>query len=35
MAGQFPEVKVDKYHIDILTANFVLHPDIASTRLSQ
>jgi tartrate dehydrogenase/decarboxylase/D-malate dehydrogenase len=27
MAGQFPEVKVDKYHIDILTANFVLHPD--------
>jgi tartrate dehydrogenase/decarboxylase/D-malate dehydrogenase len=20
-------LKVDKYHIDILTANFVLHPD--------
>ncbi|PVZ19688.1 MULTISPECIES: tartrate dehydrogenase [unclassified Pseudomonas] len=27
MHGQYPEVKVDKYHIDILTANFVLHPD--------
>jgi len=27
MGKQYPEVKVDKYHIDILTANFVLHPD--------
>lgn len=27
MAENFPEVEVDKYHIDILTANFVLHPD--------
>ncbi|MDW3221471.1 MAG: tartrate dehydrogenase [Paracoccaceae bacterium] len=27
MAMQFPDVKVDKYHIDILTAQFVLHPD--------
>ena len=27
MAGAYPGVKVDKYHIDILTANFVLHPD--------
>lgn len=27
MAKQYPEVAVDKYHIDILTANFVLHPD--------
>ena len=27
MAAQFPEVRVDKYHIDILTANFVQHPD--------
>lgn len=27
MGKKFPEVKVDKYHIDILTANFVLHPD--------
>ncbi|WP_017347349.1 tartrate dehydrogenase [Pantoea sp. A4] len=27
MSPQYPEVKVDKYHIDILTANFVLHPD--------
>lgn len=23
----YPQVRVDKYHIDILTANFVLHPD--------
>lgn len=27
MADQFPEVRVDKYHIDILTAHFVQHPD--------
>ncbi|MCO7261646.1 tartrate dehydrogenase [Dickeya zeae] len=27
MGTHYPEVKVDKYHIDILTANFVLHPD--------
>jgi tartrate dehydrogenase/decarboxylase/D-malate dehydrogenase len=27
MAKQFPDVRWDKYHIDILTANFVLHPD--------
>jgi tartrate dehydrogenase/decarboxylase / D-malate dehydrogenase len=27
MARRFPDVAVDKYHIDILTANFVLHPD--------
>jgi tartrate dehydrogenase/decarboxylase/D-malate dehydrogenase len=27
MAKSYPDVKVDKYHIDILTANFVLHPD--------
>lgn len=27
MAQQYPDVRVDKYHIDILTANFVLHPD--------
>lgn len=27
MAAQYPNVKVDKYHIDILTAQFVLHPD--------
>jgi len=27
MAKSFPSVRVDKYHIDILTANFVLHPD--------
>ena len=27
MSKHFPGVKVDKYHIDILTANFVLHPD--------
>ena len=27
MASNFPEVRVDKFHIDILTAQFVLHPD--------
>ena len=27
MAKSYPAVQVDKYHIDILTANFVLHPD--------
>ncbi len=27
MAKNYPAVKWDKYHIDILTANFVLHPD--------
>jgi len=27
MSAQFPEIATDQYHIDILTANFVLHPD--------
>ena len=27
MAKQFPNVRVDQYHIDILTAHFVPHPD--------
>lgn len=27
MAKQYPDIEVDKFHIDILTANFVLHPD--------
>jgi tartrate dehydrogenase/decarboxylase/D-malate dehydrogenase len=27
MAGNFPEIRWDKYHIDILAAHFVLHPD--------
>jgi len=27
MATNFPEIETDKYHIDILTAHFVLHPD--------
>jgi tartrate dehydrogenase/decarboxylase/D-malate dehydrogenase len=27
MAAQYPDVKTDQYHIDILCANFVLHPD--------
>ncbi len=27
MAQSYPGVKLDKYHIDILTAQFVLHPD--------
>lgn len=27
MAENYPDIETDKYHIDILTANFVLHPD--------
>lgn len=27
MADDYPDVRVDKFHIDILTANFVMHPD--------
>ncbi|MBT2186810.1 tartrate dehydrogenase [Sphingobium nicotianae] len=27
MAGDYPDVRVDKYHIDILTAQFVMNPD--------
>ncbi|MFG1211126.1 tartrate dehydrogenase [Xanthobacter flavus] len=27
MAASYPDVRTDKYHIDILTAQFVLHPD--------
>ena len=27
MAKQYPDVRTDKYHIDILTAQFVLNPD--------
>jgi tartrate dehydrogenase/decarboxylase/D-malate dehydrogenase len=27
MAEQFPDIRWDKYHIDILTAHFVLNPD--------
>jgi tartrate dehydrogenase/decarboxylase/D-malate dehydrogenase len=27
MAERYADVRVDKYHIDILTAHFVLHPD--------
>lgn len=27
MAGRYPDVRWDKYHIDILTAHFVLNPD--------
>jgi tartrate dehydrogenase/decarboxylase/D-malate dehydrogenase len=27
MAASYPGVKVDQFHIDILTAHFVLHPD--------
>jgi tartrate dehydrogenase/decarboxylase/D-malate dehydrogenase len=27
MAREFPEVRTDQFHIDILTAHFVLHPD--------
>ena len=27
LGADYPEISTDKYHIDILTANFVLHPD--------
>jgi tartrate dehydrogenase/decarboxylase / D-malate dehydrogenase len=27
MSTRYPEIKADKYHIDILTAHFVRHPD--------
>jgi tartrate dehydrogenase/decarboxylase / D-malate dehydrogenase len=27
MAKQYPDIRVDQFHIDILCANFVLHPD--------
>jgi tartrate dehydrogenase/decarboxylase/D-malate dehydrogenase len=27
MGAEYPDVKIDKYHIDILTAHFVQHPD--------
>ena len=27
MASEYPDVRVDQYHIDILTAHFVQHPD--------
>jgi tartrate dehydrogenase/decarboxylase / D-malate dehydrogenase len=27
MAAEFPDVRADQYHIDILTAHFVRHPD--------
>ncbi|MFQ5955616.1 MAG: tartrate dehydrogenase [Kiloniellales bacterium] len=27
LAADYPEVETDQYHIDILTAHFVLHPD--------
>jgi tartrate dehydrogenase/decarboxylase/D-malate dehydrogenase len=27
MASEFPDVQTDRYHIDILTAHFVRHPD--------
>src|SRR5260370_9251350 len=27
MAQQYPDIKTDQYHIDILTAHFVRHPD--------
>jgi tartrate dehydrogenase/decarboxylase/D-malate dehydrogenase len=27
MSERYPDIRTDQYHIDILTANFVLHPD--------
>ncbi len=27
IAREYPDIRIDKFHVDILTANFVLHPD--------
>ncbi|MBL7102626.1 MAG: tartrate dehydrogenase, partial [Desulfobacteraceae bacterium] len=27
IAAEYPDIRTDQYHIDILCANFVLHPD--------
>jgi tartrate dehydrogenase/decarboxylase/D-malate dehydrogenase len=27
LSSEYPDIRTDQYHIDILTANFVLHPD--------
>ncbi|MDP2959273.1 MAG: tartrate dehydrogenase [Longimicrobiales bacterium] len=27
MAAEYPDIRTDQFHVDILTANFVLHPD--------
>jgi tartrate dehydrogenase/decarboxylase/D-malate dehydrogenase len=27
IAGEYPDIRTDQFHIDILTAHFVLHPD--------
>ncbi|MDX1512972.1 MAG: tartrate dehydrogenase [Gammaproteobacteria bacterium] len=27
ISAEYPDIRTDKFHIDILTANFVLHPD--------
>ena len=27
MSAQYPDIRTDQYHIDILTAHFVMHPD--------
>ena len=27
ISSEYPDIRTDQYHIDILTANFVLHPD--------
>jgi tartrate dehydrogenase/decarboxylase/D-malate dehydrogenase len=27
MSGEYPDIRTDQFHIDILTAHFVLHPD--------
>jgi tartrate dehydrogenase/decarboxylase/D-malate dehydrogenase len=27
LAGEYPDIRTDQYHIDILTAHFVRHPD--------
>ena len=32
LAEDYPDVRTDQYHVDILTANFVLHPDWFDVR---
>jgi hypothetical protein len=34
MAGNYTDIEVDKYHIDILTANFVMHPTVVRPGLT-
>src|SRR3546814_5190424 len=35
MAGRYPDVKTAQFHIDILTAHFVQHPDRSEEHTSE